>query len=423
MKTSIIPATNTEFSQDSAGWLDRLARRLVHKQLSRLQHGEIVIREQGQNQYFGRMTDAMPLRVQIDIHHPSAWSDVAFGGSSGSGEAYIKGTWSCSNLVGLVRIFLRNRGVLEGIDRRLTRVKAPVNRMLHRLSRNTQRGSRRNISAHYDLGNGFFELFLDPTMMYSCAYYDDPDTSLESAAVSKLDRVCRKLDLQPSDHLLEIGTGWGGLAIHAARNYGCRVTTTTISREQYEMARERVREAGVEDKVTLLLEDYRNLEGQFDKAVSIEMIEAIGHQYLDTYFEKCAHLLKPDGVMLLQAITIADQRYERALREVDYIKKFIFPGGFLPSVSAMCKSISRATDMKLFHMEDIGPHYARTLRDWRQRFVDRIDHVRSLGYSDAFVRMWEYYLCYCEGGFKERDIGTVQMLLTKPGNRREPVRF
>ncbi len=423
MKTSIIPATRKNMEDDRAAWTDRMARRLVHKQLSRLEHGEIVIREQGHNHYFGRRTDALPIRVQIDIHHPSAWSDVAFGGSSGSGEAYIKGTWNCTNLVGLVQIFLRNRSVLDGLDRRLTRLKAPLNRVFQWLSRNTISGSRRNISAHYDLGNGFFELFLDPTMMYSCAYYKDAESSLEEAAVAKLDRVCQKLELKPTDHLLEIGTGWGGLAIHAARNYGCRVTTTTISREQYDMARQRVVEAGLEDRITLLLEDYRNLDGQFDKAVSIEMIEAIGHQYLDTYFEKCAGLLKPDGVMLLQAITIADQRYEDALREVDYIKKFIFPGGFLPSVSAMCKSVSQVTDMKLFHMEDIGPHYARTLGDWRQRFFDSIEKVRSLGYSDAFVRMWEYYLCYCEGGFRERDIGTVQMVLTKPGSRRDPIRL
>jgi cyclopropane-fatty-acyl-phospholipid synthase len=258
-------------------------------------------------------------------------------------------------------------------------------------------------------------------MMYSCAYYPGPDSRLDEAAVAKLDRICRKLELKPEDQLLEIGTGWGGFAIHAAKHYGCRVTTTTISRQQYELARKRIRREGLEDRITLLFEDYRDLAGQYDKVVSIEMIEAIGHQYLDTYFEKCSSLLKPHGMMLLQAITIADQRYESALREVDYIKKFIFPGGFLPSISAMSRSIARVTDMKLFHMDDIGPHYARTLGDWRQRFFERIDEVKALGYSDAFIRMWEYYLCYCEGGFEERDIGTVQMLLTKPGARREPV--
>jgi cyclopropane-fatty-acyl-phospholipid synthase len=346
---------------------------------------------------------------------------VAFGGSSGSGEAYIKGSWSCNNLLGLVRIFLRNRHVLQQMDKRMTRLKAPLHKSLHWLSRNTRKGSRRNIGAHYDLGNDLFELFLDPTMMYSCAYYPSQETSLNEAAVAKLDRICQKLELKPEDHLLEIGTGWGGFAMHAAKYYGCRVTTTTISRQQYELAQQRVQDAGLEDRITLLFEDYRDLSGQYDKLVSIEMIEAIGHQYLDTYFDKCSSLLKPNGMMLLQAITIADQRYEEALREVDYIKKFIFPGGFLPSIAAMSKSVARVTDMKLFHMDDIGPHYARTLADWRERFFDRIDEVRESGYSDAFIRMWEYYLCYCEGGFEERDIGTVQMLLTKPEARREPV--
>ena len=417
MKTSIIPGVRDDIPDDSASWLDRFARWLVHNQLSLLEHGEVVIRERDSETYFGRPSSEFPLPVRIEVSHPGAWSDLAFGGSSGSGEAYIKGYWRCSNLTGLVRIFLRNRHVLDTMDYRLTRLRGPVNRILHALSRNTHKGSRRNIGAHYDLGNELFALFLDPTMMYSCAFYADPDTGLDAAAVAKLDRVCRKLDLKPGDHLLEIGTGWGGLAIHAAKHYGCRVTTTTISRQQFEYAQERVRAEGLGHRVTLLFQDYRDLAGSYDKLVSIEMIEAIGHQYLDNFFGKCNSLLKPDGVMLLQAITIADNRYERAVRQVDFIKKYIFPGGFLPSVSVMCGSFARASDLKLFHMEDIGPHYARTLRDWRRRFFSRIDEVRGLGYSEAFIRMWDYYLCYCEGGFIERDIGTVQMLLTKPGYR------
>ncbi|MDX1335645.1 MAG: cyclopropane-fatty-acyl-phospholipid synthase family protein [Gammaproteobacteria bacterium] len=421
MKTSIIPLSKESIEADKSFWMDRVARKLVHAQLSNIENGEIVIREEGNEYYFGSVSEEFPLRVYLDIHHSSVWSDVAFGGSSGSGEAYIKGSWSCNNLLGLVRIFLRNRHVLQQMDKRMTRLKAPLHKSLHWLSRNTRKGSRRNIGAHYDLGNDLFELFLDPTMMYSCAYYPSQETSLDEAAVAKLDRICQKLELKPEDHLLEIGTGWGGFAIHAAKHYGCRVTTTTISRQQYELAQQRVQEAGLEDRITLLFEDYRDLSGQYDKLVSIEMIEAIGHQYLDTYFDKCSSLLKPNGMMLLQAITIADQRYEEALREVDYIKKFIFPGGFLPSIAAMSKSVARVTDMKLFHMDDIGPHYARTLAHWRERFFDRIEQVRDSGYSDAFIRMWEYYLCYCEGGFEERDIGTVQMLLTKPEARREPV--
>jgi cyclopropane-fatty-acyl-phospholipid synthase len=245
--------------------------------------------------------------------------------------------------------------------------------------------------------------------------------TLAQAAVAKLDLVCQKLDLKPDDHLLEIGTGWGGLALHAAVNYGCRVTTTTISDEQYQLASQKIREHGMAHRVTVIKQDYRDLSGQYDKLVSIEMIEAIGHQYMRTYFEKCCSLLKPDGIMLIQAITIKDQLYQTALKDVDFIKKYIFPGGFLPSIAAMSESISKYTDMKLYHLQDIGPHYARTLKDWRERFFAKLDDIRKLGYSDEFIRLWEYYFCYCEGGFMERDIGTVQMVLTKPQNRLEPV--
>jgi cyclopropane-fatty-acyl-phospholipid synthase len=257
--------------------------------------------------------------------------------------------------------------------------------------------------------------------MYSSAYFETADTTLEQAAVAKLDLVCRKLELNTCDHLLEIGTGWGGLAVHAARHYGCRVTTTTISEEQFVLATRKVAEAGLDHLVTVIRQDYRDLSGHYDKLVSIEMIEAIGHQYMDTYFRKCCSLLRPDGMMLIQAITIKDQLYRSALNDVDFIKKFIFPGGFLPSVTAMIEAICRTTDMKLFHLQDIGPHYARTLREWRQRFFNRLDEIRELGYSDEFIRLWEYYFCYCEGGFLERDIGTVQMVLTRPDNRRDPV--
>jgi cyclopropane-fatty-acyl-phospholipid synthase len=423
MKTTINPLTQSPQENTSSFWMDRVARSLVKNQLAKITQGEIVLREQGEESYFGCVTDEFPLRVHIDVHHSSLWSDVAFGGSSGSGEAYIKGSWSCNNLVGLVRIFLRNREVLDDMDNGLTRFKAPLHKMLHWLSRNTRKGSRRNISAHYDLGNDLFELFLDPTMMYSCAYYARPEMTLEEASVTKLDRICNKLELKAGDHVLEIGTGWGGFAIHAAKHYGCKVTSTTISREQYEYARERVREHGLEHKITLLTQDYRDLSGEYDKLVSIEMIEAIGHQYLNTYFEKCSSLLKADGMMLLQAITIADQLYEAALKDVDYIKKYIFPGGFLPSIAAMSQSIGRYSDLKLFHLDDFGPHYALTLAHWKERFFARIHEVRAAGYSDSFIRMWEYYFNYCEGGFIERDIGTVQMLLTKPGCRREPVRI
>jgi cyclopropane-fatty-acyl-phospholipid synthase len=253
--------------------------------------------------------------------------------------------------------------------------------------------------------------------MYSAATFEHEGQSLYDAQIARLDTICRKLDLTADDHLLEIGTGWGGLALHAARHFGCRVTTTTISREQWSLARERVREAGLEDRIQVLCEDYRDLTGTYDKLVSIEMIEAIGHQYFDTYFERCARLLKPEGAMLLQSITIADQRYERARRSVDFIQRYIFPGSCIPSVGALTASIARAGDLRVFHVQDIGPHYAMTLAHWRQNFRANLPKIRALGYDETFVRMWEYYLCYCEGGFAERVLGDVQMLLVKPGNR------
>jgi cyclopropane-fatty-acyl-phospholipid synthase len=293
----------------------------------------------------------------------------------------------------------------------------PLQKMFHWLNRNTRNGSQRNIAAHYDLGNDFYALWLDKRMMYSGAIFEHVDMSLEAASVAKLDRICRKLNLSPRDHVLEIGTGWGGFAIYAAENYGCRVTTTTISGQQYDYAKDAIARAGLEDRVTLLQSDYRDLDGQYDKLVSIEMIEAVGHEYHDTYFRKCCELLKRDGLMLLQAITIADQHYERAKRTVDFIKRYIFPGGCLTSVTAMSDTLTRKTDMRIVNLEDIGPHYATTLRCWRERFFDNVDRVRGMGYSEEFIRMWQYYLCYCEGAFLERAIGNVQMLMMRPDAR------
>jgi len=423
MRSSEATISEQLINKEKSRWLDRLARKAVHNHLRQLEEGEIILREGKIEYYFGKRTRNCTLCVTIDVHDLHFYSDIAFAGSVGAGEAYLQGFWTCNDLTALIRLLLINRHVLDKMDQSLSRLKLPLHKMLHWFNRNTRRGSRRNIEAHYDLGNELFEQFLDPTLMYSAAYYQTPTTSLEQAAIAKLDRICLKLELTPDDHVLEIGTGWGGFAIHAAQHYGCYVTTTTISKQQYEMACERVKQAGLEDRITILMDDYRDLQGTFDKLVSIEMIEAIGHQYMNTYFSHCSHLLKPDGMMLLQAITIADQQYDAALRDVDFIKRYIFPGGFLPSIAVMSNSIANATDMKLFHLEDIGPHYATTLRDWRQRFFHNIKQVRSLGYSDTFVRMWDFYLCYCQGAFMERAIGTVQMLLVKPGCQREPVQL
>lgn len=418
MKPSIIPADATGAEVEPVSLVTRLAKSLLRAQLRKIQHGRLRLIDDDLDETYGRLTPEGPFDITIRVRNPRFYSDVVLAGTSGSGEAYMNGHWHCDDLTGLVRLMVVNRHLMNDVDSGWSRVSAPLLKLLHWLNRNHKSGSQRNIAAHYDLGNQFFELFLDETMAYSCGIFPTTDSTLLQASTAKFDAVCSKLDLKPGQHLLEIGTGWGGLAIHAVKYYGCRVTTTTISREQYEFARRRVAREGLADKITLLLEDYRDLRGEYDALVSIEMVEAVGHQYLDTYFKKCSELLNPAGAMLLQAITIRDQFYDQARRSVDFIQRFIFPGSFIPSVQAMLISVGRATDMKLYHLEDIGPYYARTLRLWRERFLAHLPAVRALGYPDSFVRMWEYYLCYCEGGFEERQLGDVQMLLTKPRARR-----
>jgi cyclopropane-fatty-acyl-phospholipid synthase len=416
LKTSIIPADGalrrTTREASATRWTVKLARTLVTQQLRQLGIGELIMVEHGTRRRFGRA--GSKLAVTVEILSENFWTDIAFGGTVGAGEAYINGYWRCDNLTALVRIMVVNADLMNALEKRWAWLSRPVMRLLHFMSRNTKDGSRRNIAAHYDLGNELFALFLDETMAYSCGIFERADATLYEASIAKFERICRKLQLSPADHLLEIGTGWGGLAIHAARHYGCRVTTTTISREQHALAKEKIAAAGLTDRVHVLLEDYRDLTGQYDKLASIEMVEAVGHDYLDTYFRKCSALLKPNGMMLLQAITIRDQLYAAALGSVDFIQRFIFPGSFIPCVAALSSSIQRTTDMKVFDLVDIGPHYATTLRHWREAFFERLDEVKALGYSDAFVRLWEYYLCYCEGGFIERQLGDVQILLAKP---------
>lgn len=403
------------------GLWDTLGKQAVLSKLQALRHGCLVLVDGRERHRFGEPSASLPEPVIVHVHDPRMYGDVAFGGSVGAGEAYMRGFWTCPQLVDVVRLFVLNMDALDGLEGGLARLTSPLRKVVHSLRRNSRAGARRNIAAHYDLGNEFFRLFLDETLMYSAAIFEHPTQSLYDAQLARLDRICRKLDLKPSDHLLEIGTGWGGLALHAARHFGCRVTTTTISREQWKLARERVRAAGLESQIEVLCQDYRELSGTYDKLVSIEMIEAIGHEYYDTYFARCAELLGPEGAMLLQAITIADQRYERARRSVDFIQRYIFPGSCIPSVSALTHAIARASDLRVFDMDDIGPHYATTLAHWHQNFRANLPRIRALGYDDTFIRMWEYYLCYCEGGFAERVLGDVQMLLVKPGNRRRPL--
>ncbi|MEQ1772422.1 MAG: cyclopropane-fatty-acyl-phospholipid synthase family protein [Burkholderiales bacterium] len=417
MKTTTLDRALFKPGTPKPHFLDGIAEFAVRRRLSGITHGALALCDGSRIEHFGKRTDRCPFGATLRVHDPRFYSEIAFGGSIGAGEAYMQGYWSVDDLTVLMRVLLQNREVLDGMETGLARLVAPLQKILHWTSRNTRNGSRRNIHAHYDLGNEFFQLFLDPTMMYSSAIFERPAMTLEEASIAKLDRICRKLELKPGDRVMEIGTGWGGFAIHAARHYGCHVTTTTISPSQHALARTRVAAAGLTDSIDLQMTDYRDLTGQYDKLVSIEMIEAVGHQYYGAYFRKCSELLKPEGMMLLQAITIADQRYEAAKKSVDFIQRYIFPGSCIPSVTAISDAVTRVSDMRLFHLEDIGPHYATTLRQWRENLHFNIEKVRALGYPAPFIRMWEFYLCYCEAGFMERVIGDVHMLLVKPQAR------
>ncbi|MCG6982883.1 MAG: cyclopropane-fatty-acyl-phospholipid synthase family protein [Deltaproteobacteria bacterium] len=421
MSDSIVPAKACAIEETKPSRFDELAKKLLFSLLRGLRWGKLTIIDGTARRVFGEKSDRFPLEATITVHHSRFYSSIVFGGSIGASEAFMAGQWSTDDLTTVVRIIILNREVLKGMEKGLAWLTTPLHLIFHYFRSNTKQGSRCNIAAHYDLGNDFYELFLDETLTYSCGIFEGEDSTLEQASMAKYARICQKLDVSSRDHIVEIGSGWGGFAIYAAKNYGCRITTTTISSAQYDLAKERIAEAGVGNKVELLLEDYRDLRGKYDKLVSIEMIEAVGHKYLDTFFRSCSKLLHQDGTMLLQAITIADQFFDRHRRSVDFIKRYIFPGSCIPSIAAMSRSLARASDLKIFHLEDITPHYARTLRTWRQRFFINIDKVRSLGYPETFIRMWDYYLCYCEAGFTERYLGDVQMLLTKPLCRRPPL--
>ncbi len=388
-------------------------RRAVWRRLEKLEHGRLILQYGSRRRVFGK-EGRNSLTATVDIRDPRFYRQLMMGGSLGAAEAYIRGYWECEDLVSLVRIFCRNDGLSAELERGPARILHFLRLVSHRMRRNSASGSRRNIAAHYDLGNDFFSLFLDESLSYSCALFPAGASTLHEASIAKFDRICRKLDLTAKDSLLEIGSGWGGLALHAAKKYGCRVTTTTISRHQYQFTKNLIEEAGLRNHVTVLMQDYRQLRGAYDKIVSIEMIEAVGEQYFDTYFRICSELLKHEGRMLLQAIVIPDQKFDRYRRSVDFIRQYIFPGGCLPSIGAICGSIGRASDFRLSHLEDITPHYAETLARWRRNFLARREEVKKLGFSEEFIRTWEFYFCYCEGGFLERAIGDVQILLTKP---------
>ncbi|MGE5357416.1 MAG: class I SAM-dependent methyltransferase [Bacteroidales bacterium] len=393
-------------------------RPIVWRKLASLQRGSLVVNDLGARRAFGSADVDANAVAEVTIRDPRFYRQLVLGGTMGAAEAYIRGYWTSDDLVSLVRLFCRNDALASGFERGVARLARLPAAFAHRTRRNTAAGGRRNIAAHYDLGDDFFSLFLDETLAYSCAIFPSAESTLLEASVAKFDRICQKLELKGTDHVIEIGTGWGGFALHAAQHYGCRVTTTTISRRQYAFARRRVDAAGLGDRVTVLADDYRSLRGSYDKLVSIEMIEAVGHQYFDAFFRVCSDLLKPEGLMLLQAIVIPDQRFDRYKQSVDFIQRYIFPGGCLPSLGAICASVGRVSDLWPCDLEDITPHYAETLAHWRRRFTANLDEVRKLGFSEEFIRTWEFYFCYCEGGFRERVIGDVQMLFAKPLCRR-----
>lgn len=421
MKESPLGARLAPLEIIPPAWIQGGARALVRRLLGKLRIGTLVLVEGGEEMFFLGSEEPEAFRAVVRVKDPRFFAKVLLGGTVGAGEAFMEGWWDCDEIPVLVHLIVRNIDFLLELEALFNVLSQPAQKVMRRLRRNTRLGSRKNIAAHYDLSNEFFALWLDSTLSYSCGIFDGAGDDLEAAQIAKIDRICRKLDLGPKDHLLEIGTGWGALAIHAAKRYGCRVTTTTISERQHELAGRRIREAGLGRRVRLLLQDYRELEGEYDKLVSVEMIEAIGHEFYETFFRACGRLLKPQGRMLLQTITIADRYYAASRDSADFIKKYIFPGSCIPSITALLQAATRAGDLGVIHLEDLTSHYATTLRLWRRNFLARREEAAAMGFSEKFLRMWEFYLALCEGSFLGRHIGDVQMLWSRPQDRAAPL--
>ncbi|MCO7198036.1 cyclopropane-fatty-acyl-phospholipid synthase family protein [Pseudoalteromonas sp. OANN1] len=404
--------TTTISSSISLSTFDRVYKKLVFGALNTLETGKVVLVEGDQKYCFGESETS--LSVDIYVHSAQMYKLFALGGSVGAGESYILGHWSCSDLTKLIEIFVLNQAQLDAFENKFAFFSGIANKIKHIKNKNSKQGSKRNIVAHYDLGNDLYESFLSEEMLYSSAVYPSKEASLEEAQQYKLAAICKRLDLQPTDKVVEIGTGWGAFAVYAAKHYGCHITTTTISEEQHAYVKALIEKEGLQQHITLLKQDYRELDGQYDKLVSIEMIEAVGHAYLSGFFAKCNDLLKPTGAMLIQAITIACQRYQHYLKQSDFIQQYIFPGGCLPSVSEMSKQIVNSTDMVVHELHDIGLHYARTLYDWRVRFEKAWPSLDSKRFDERFYRLWQFYLCYCEGAFKQRATSAVHLVARKP---------
>ena len=421
MSSSIIPAARDLPDVDRIGLTDRACRRVLLSQLGRLEDAQVTLLDEGQRLTFGEPNRDDDPRCTLTVHHPRFYRDAVLGGHLGAAEGYIHGLWDCDDLTALVRVFAKNLALSDRMDRLSVRIGGALLKLGHHLKRNTLTGSRGNIAAHYDLGNDFFELLLDPTLCYSCAVFESPEASLMDAQVAKLDRLIDKLGLDKHQHLLEIGTGWGALAVRAAQHTGCRVTTTTLSQQQHDHARRLIDENDLSDRVTLLKCDYRELDGQYDKLVSVEMIEAVGHQFYEQFFASCGRLLRPTGRGVIQTITIPDNRYDAARKCVDFIKKYVFPGSCIPSIGVLRGAMARSSDLTLCHLEAFGKHYATTLRYWAENLHENRERILQRGYPRELLRLWDFYLAYCEGGFIEENIGLAQFEIRKPGCADRPL--
>jgi len=402
-------------------FLSKIFRNALLKKFKNLQYGYIVLIDNDKRFTFGKKSEK--LQTEVTINSQEFYVLLGSGGVLGVSEAFMAGYWNSTNLVVLLQIVLKNKRLMDSLDSGFARLIQPINKQIHKRHQNTLTGSKNNILAHYDLSNDFYKLWLDPTMTYSCGYFNKKNSTLESASIEKIDRICRKLHLSSSDTLLEIGTGWGSFSAHAAKNYGCKITTTTISDAQFQYAEKLFKKEGLESQINLVNIDYRNLEGQYDKIVSIEMIEAVGYQYIPEYFKKVSSLLKPDGLLAIQGITYNDQNFDDYKNSVDFIKKYIFPGSCLISLSQVIDVMKVHTDLALVDMEDITQHYTETLKRWRENFLNVLPDVRKLGFSEAFIKMWEFYFVFCEAGFLERNIGDVQMIIAKSDVRKIRINY